>query len=291
MPKLRAIRQQLMMGSLAAIADQATAELSTDDVIGWCALPAGSVLEDVSVNVHLIGTTDVNMNNPTTVGMHGFIIPVNDDDQEVDPNVFWDKFVPKVQEVSADMIDLDTDVADTEAADSFTEIDADSLFRVDGPKEVWKALEVLTCLSKDSIIRYEGANSTYRGCLLAQGKINKSYFIPDHSILMFAVSNHELPDDLDTYSGDQQQWVPFNDNDWSRLAHASLMLENAYEVAALSEADAGEPAEALDDLMRWLKQATMDVDDFIVSSAFNYTARFTYKVLFPDMVMRGTLVG
>lgn len=282
--RLRGFRKQLTVKNHTIIADQATDEVSKDTVLGWCPMPAGSTLLGIWMNIQAVSSTDLAADQATPISLNGFMVPYTDPDSAIaDPDQLWDVVVPKVQERDASMVDLDlVTTADTEAAEGYTEIRFDKMMDLQGPVELYRDQKIITIQSPGSFIPGGASTAVYRAAFTRRGKIEKNVNTPVPAVAMIALGTVELPDDLNLYTGALTQWAPLNEEDWMRLTWPQLALRNAFEVAALAEADAGEPAAALDQFTRWLKYTQMDLDDYIESRAWIIISQFTFDVLFPE---------
>ncbi len=274
---LRAFRKQFTDILTTVIADQTVDELQDDFVIGWCPLPAGSTLNAIHMEVQARATTVGGPNSSTPFGMTGYILAIPDpDDPEVNPNTLWDKVVPKVQELDSSMLDLDTGSADTDGVIGFTEIDLAGIIDVGGPKRIYEHKQVSTNVSPSSIM--DVVSGQYFPAMYKKGWIRRSYRVAVPSVVLFAVTSVELPDDLDSFTGVMQEWAPDTAKNWVHLGRMRNTLEKALDYAM---GDAGEIAN-LESVVRFLKQAYMQVDDQVASKAWYVTSQFTYDVTFPD---------
>lgn len=83
---------------------------NVDRVFAAIDIPAGCVLKSVNIKAHMTGASpSIEREIGTGYAVGAYQFPVEDPDSRVDPDVLWDRFVPKYTDV--DVVDLDTNTA------------------------------------------------------------------------------------------------------------------------------------------------------------------------------------
>ena len=121
----------------------------------------------------------------------------------------------------------------------------------------------------------------YRPGRTFKGVKGQAYRVRQPSVCMFALNNSEWPDDLDSFTGAQQEWAPDSGLNWARLGMARMMLRQALEFAI--GGGEGEQVD-LEGLVRFLKQAYQQTDGSVNTAGFRTFNRFTYDVSLPEDV-------
>lgn len=100
------------MRVLAKITSANSVAEDTDEVIIAFPLPSGTKINRVSGEVSIVGNAQISINSGAFYGLHGYILPVENPDAGVLPDVLWDEAVEKEQPMSAvvatEISDMDT---------------------------------------------------------------------------------------------------------------------------------------------------------------------------------------
>lgn len=283
------IRKQATVVNLGVLADVTTGdEGHKDSVIGWATLPSGARLNGIWYKIKALAMSDVAVEKAVTLGITAYIFPLTDPDtQDADPNTTWDRLVPKAQVMDTTMVDLDTAGAQDDATFAWTQLNFNEMFEIAMPKKLFDWHDLVTVLDPPSFL--PGTTDKYRPAIMKSGRIKSKYFSRTPSVVMFAASNTEWPDDLNVFTGALQEWSPDTAEKWAMLQYPELLIEEAYK-AGVGMTTSDTTVQLLL-LVEWLKQVYSDNTDQVNSQSMNFFSRFTYDVTFKDFGVKQPVTG
>lgn len=261
----------------------------SDQVVSHVALPEDSKLNHVWMDVQGVGpAAGVSPILGFPYGMSGYIIGIDDPDTPDSVDDVWDRFVPKDIDLATNVgVEEDTLIGSEVSAPNYElgQVDPNTLFNVDSQvKEIFMRREFLTAARA----RMSAVSGTTLWVPTFEFKteISRRYYVPTHSIAVFAVS---IPlGDETTATVDQTPTRP----QWQSLRFIELALENAFVVLlGMEEAAADEPYTQLAALIHDFIEPVVfeETAGAISNTNFNVWSRITYDVTVPGKLGQYTL--
>lgn len=245
-------------------------------------IPAGCILKKVDLQGEIIGQAAANeRENALAYAMAGYIIPVEDPDTRVTPDVLWDRFVPKYTEV--DLIDLDTTTAVTTPFYEPGEGSFEDLYDMGNtPLKVWSRKKRLNFADPGSLgLRFQPAETPFESqwipCDRFRMRINKGIKVKRPSVLSVAIASP-------AYDRTQTVENQLTEQTWGQIQYAEATLERALmNQLALTEATAETPWEEASVILR--QYLSPDVHErtaaTFLTEQFNVFGFCTYTVNVP----------
>jgi len=264
---------------------------NTDKVVSGYPLPQDGVLNNVHLEVHMIGPEGETWQTMSMYGMSGFVIPVLDPDGGDTFDQIWDAQIPKDVAMTAGGFDIDTDATDTEPEWEIGTPDVSAIMDLvaGNPTEIFRRRKFLTV-----------ANSGVERAIIDAGadlKLATDFFktdirrrvrVPAPSVVLFGVSS---PDTLITST--QVDAIP-TEAEWSLLQYLEVALEQAFmSMVGLTEAGAESPYE---ESMAFIAQLVEDTVFEQTAASFVPTAWrvftiSTYDISVPGNIALGVLTS
>lgn len=251
----------------------------TDTVIASLALPSGSRLNDVSVDIRAHQVTAISLNSVTMCAIEAWIIPILDPDAATSVQTLWDTLVPK--DTDADVVDLDTGAADATPFFEPGEPDFSDMLEVGlRPERIYHANRLLSVVNDNFLVFQD--NQTPFDVLWLPGtsfriRIRKNFAVRQPSMLLVAFANPSLDDTTVTVQASPAE------AEWGQLKYIGHVLERAMlHVFGLFEAGAETPwEEATALLKKHLEPDVFEDSGGIFASA---SWRVTAKAMFDHSV-------
>lgn len=264
---------------------------NTDKVVSGYPLPQDGVLNNVGLEVHLIGPEGESWQTMSMYGMSGFVIPVLDPDGGATFDAIWDAQIPKDVAMSESGFDIDTGAADTNPEWEIGTPDVSAVMDLvaGNPLEIFRRRKYLTV-----------ANSGVERDIVAAGadqKMVTDFFktnvkrrvrVPAPAVVLFGVSSPET-----TITSTTVKSIPA-EAEWSLLQYLDIALEQAFmALVGLLEAAADEPyttsmafiAELIEDVV--FEQTAGS----FVPTAWRVFTISTYDISVPGNISLGTLTS
>ena len=168
----------------------------TDRVVLGMTLPSGSRLNNLSAEVHLMGSTRLTPRRVCMYGLEMWILPLLDPDAGSNFDTIWDQLVPKDTDVET--VDLDTGATDAAPFMEPGEPDFTGLLNVGlQPEKVWSRYRLLSMVSGSMHSAFDTQspyNLEWQPGELIRIKTRKRYFIEQPSVLVLGIAAPDLDD-------------------------------------------------------------------------------------------------
>lgn len=210
---------------------------ATDGVLFALPLPAGAKVNNVWMEVHIIGAGFQGFETISLYGMHGYVLPVLDPDAGTTPDAIWDAQVPKDAPMAADALDLDTAAADTRAVLELGDVSIAKLVGITtAPHRVFSRETMISLANKPTGYDRTGNNFVPTDIFRARVKSNVSVEVPSYYLIGLS-----SPDTLASASA----WPVINtDGEWAHLQYMEYALQQAWmSLVGLTETGAESPYE------------------------------------------------
>lgn len=212
----------------------------TDQVLVGYPLPTDGVLNNVHLEVHVIGPDGSNFQSMGMYGLDGHVIPVLDPDSGASFQTIWDQMIPKDKNFVAGDLDLDTVAADTTPVFEIGTPNLEGILNlVKGNTErIFKRRKYMS-LANGSFYTPDVSTTDARVSIdHFTTQVRKKVRVPSPSVVLFGMS---LPDTLQTTT--TEPTIPA-EAEWLLLMYMEVVLEQAFmSVAGLTEAGAESPYE------------------------------------------------
>ncbi len=251
----------------------------TDAVIAALALPSGSRINDISIDMRAHRTAAISLNSVTMFAVEGWIIPILDPDAATSVQTLWDTLVPKDTDVET--IDLDTGAADATPFFEPGEADFSQMMEVGlRPERIYSANRLLT-VAQDSFLTFQDNQTPFSVLWLPGGsmriRVRKNYAVRQPSMLLFAFANPSLDDTTVTDTSSPLE------AEWGQLKYIGHVLERALlHLFGVTEAGAETPWEEATALLKKHLEPDVLEDSGGVFDSASY--RVTTKAMFDHSV-------
>lgn len=212
----------------------------TDQVLVGYPLPTNGVLNNVHLEVHVIGPDGTNFQAMGMYGLDGFVIPVLDPDSGASFQTIWDQMVPKDKNFVTGDFDIDTEAADTTP---LFEIGTPNLSGIvnmaaGNVQRIFKRRKYMS-LANGAFYTPDTAGTDARVAVdHFTTQVRKSVRVPSPSVVLFGLS---LPDTLQTTT--TEPTIPA-EAEWLLLMYLEVVLEQAFmSLAGLTEPGSESPYE------------------------------------------------
>lgn len=212
-----------------------------DKVIASYPLPQDGVLNNVWLEIHVIGEEGVSFLKACMYGISGFVLPVPDPDAATPVDTLWDQLVPKDVLESSGAFDLDTGATDTTPEFEIGVPDISAIFDLQSmePREIFRRRKLITIAS--SAIGFEKVDSSvdlFTPVDLVKTQVRKNVRVGMPSMVLFGFSSPATTNTTATAIT-----IP-SETQWMLLQFLEVALENAFMwVAGLIETGAETPYE------------------------------------------------
>lgn len=209
-----------------------------DEVIAAVAIPGGSVLKNVWLDVSVVAATTIEVVDACMYGISAYILPVLDPDSTPAVNVMWDNQIPKDDALGSDVIDMDTGTADDDPEFEPGDPSIEELFNVSSrPERIFERVELIT-FGKQSAGFEAGTPDEYRPRDAFKARIRRNYRVAMPSMLLVGLS---APFTTGTAA---TSFVPATNQAWMQLKFLADTAKDAWKQAVgLTEAGAETPYE------------------------------------------------
>ncbi len=213
----------------------------SDEVVLAYPIPGGGTLNNVHMDVHVLGAEGVVITAMVAYGLSGFVVPLLDPDAVVTVDSLWDTLIPKDVALSAGAFDLDTAAADATPEYELGLPDLQGLFEMTShaPMEIFRRRRLITLAS--SSIGYttvDAGTDTFTPAEQFSLTVKRNVRVKTPSMALFGFSSP-----LADINVAVQENTP-TEVQWMMLRYLEQTLENAFmSLVGLTEAGAETPYE------------------------------------------------
>lgn len=229
-----------MFRTFPKVWSQVLCPVDTDKVLFAQPIPAGSILNNVFLNISILAEAAVLRTSAAMYGIHAYVIPIIDPDAGTTPDNLWDQMVPKDKVLSADMVDMDTALVDSDAIAEPGLINVEGMLNVGvHPQLIFSREKFITWADQKG--GYDRTADNWMPSDKIVTKMKRSVFVEFPSYFLLALSSP-----LTTFT--QTAWKIMNtDAEWTQLQYMEYTLEDAWKnIVGLIESGAETPyAEAM----------------------------------------------
>lgn len=188
-------------------------------------LPAHGVLNNVHLNIHVLGPEGVQFNQVVMYGLSGFVLPVPDPDSGIAVDTLWDNLVPKDIDSAQGVFDLDTGATDATPEFEMGEPDWSGIFDVAAmePLEIFRRRKMLSTLN--GMVNYEAvpaAADLWVPGDLVKTHVGRKVRVGTPSMVLFGLSSPSLDETNQT-----TPTVP-SETEWILLQYLEIALDQAF---------------------------------------------------------------
>ena len=182
------------MGS-QIISRQLTSRLVTsnsDRVIAYVPMPPGTKLNNVWLDVSVLPTVQMGINEACLYGLSGFVVDVDDPDTAEAYDLVWDKMIHKDIAEAYNILSIDTNTADTGPEYEPGQLDLMQIFgdNLIGNMQIYQKREMLTYPKKP--LGYDPSNDTYFASDAFKVHVRNGPTVRSPSIAMFGFSSPDI---------------------------------------------------------------------------------------------------
>ncbi len=253
------------------------APTAVDTVINGVAIPGGSTLKHIWMDISLIAQAAIALDEAVMYGLTAYILPVLDPDDPGSAANIWDTQVPKDEalDTTADVIDLDS----TTTADPTPEIEPgdpslEELFNVGSrPKRIFEKVEIIT-FGKQSAGFSAGTPDTFVPRDAFKAEVKTPYQVDMPSMLLFGLSAPATTQD------DTGIFIPNTNEEWLQLKYLADTAKDAWKHAVgLIEPGAETPYVEAGILMNdYLERFIEERDDTWIPAAYDVFSDIRYQI-------------
>lgn len=259
-------------------------ETGTDAVLFGYPIPAGGQLNNVHMEIHVIGPEGTTYQGAVAYGLTGFVVPVPDPDEGATFDVLWDRLIPKDVPEAAAVFDLDSGAQDTSAEWEIAEPDWSGVFNMvaNAPLEIFRRRKFMTLAT--SSIGYEkvsAAADKYTPTDFFRSKVGRRVKVKSPSVVLFGASSPNLA------SGSTGQESAPSEVQWTLLQYLEMTLEQAFmHLVGLTEAGAETPYEESGQFIAsLLEKSYMEAGPgAFIDSTFRFFSNVTFDISVPGRV-------
>lgn len=266
-------------------------EAGTDSVLFGYPIPAGGKLNNVHLEVHVIGPEGVTYQGAVAYGLTGFVVPVPDPDEGATFDVLWDRLIPKDVPEAAAVFDLDSGAQDITAEWEIAEPDWSGVFNMtaNAPLEIFRRRKFLTLAT--SSIGYEkvdAAADKYTPTDFFKTKVGKRVRVKSPSVVLFGASSPNLA------SGSTGQESAPSEIQWTLLQYLETTLTQAFmNLIGLTEAGSETPWEESSQFIASLiEKSHMEAGpSAFIDSTFRFYSNVTFDISVPGEIGKMALTS
>ncbi len=222
-----------------------TLAAGTDRVMFGLTLPAGSRLNAVHAEIHIMATP-INEDEISMYAVEGWILPLVDPDgaSAATFDAHWDNMVPKDTDVQT--LDLDFGTSDTAPFFEPGEMDFGELFPVGlRPRRIHQHSKMLSAASTKSFHRTEVPADKFFPNAMHNIHIRKRFPVRNPSLLLVGFANPMMDDTTVTVES------PLTEAEIPQVQYIEQVLERALmDLLGITEATAETPWEEATDLLQ-----------------------------------------
>lgn len=261
-----------------------------DLVICGAPIPPGGKLNNVWLDIHIIGPEATSILQAVLYGIGGYVMPLPDGDAATNFDVLWDNLVPKDVDEGAGVLDLDTTATDTTPEFEIGEIDWNAVFEMTAlqPVEIFKRRKMIT-LATTSVgyNQVSGAlNDLYTPVDHVNTHLKRSVKVGSPSLVLFGFSS---PDTLQSVA---TQFTAPTEQQWVMLTYMEMALEDAFkQLIGLVETGAETPYEEMSAFIAAILEPSIFEQDggSFVGVTYNVFTRAVFDVSVPGRMLHSTL--
>lgn len=261
-----------------------------DDVVVGFAIPARGSLNNVHLDVHVIGEEGSAFGSMSMYGFDGFVVPVLDPDAVVTHQTIWDNQIPKDVNFAAGALDLDTAAADTTPFFEIGTPNIEGLIDMSGTavQRIFKRRKWLSLASGSLYTGNTGAVDVRVAVDHFSTQVRQKVRVKAPSVALFAFA---VPDTLATTA--TEPVIP-TEPQWLLLMYLEVVLEQMFmSLAGLTETGAESPyEESLAFIASLVEDSVFEetAGSFIATTFQVYTIA-TFDISVPGQVNVGSLTG
>lgn len=221
--------------------NQITTTAGEDEVLFGISLPAESVVNNVSANIHMVGLNSFSPSECGWYAIEGWILPVLDPDSVSTYHVHWNRLVPK--DTDTQTFDMDTGAQDTSSF--FEPGEADWSQMLDAglrPRRIYQKIELLSYATSPKP-HTESDVTKWTPTAAFKVRIGRRMFVKQPSVMVFAIASPAVDDVTTT------EETALAENEWSRVGYLEHVVEQA-QMDLLGLADGGTAIAAATDLIQ-----------------------------------------
>lgn len=262
----------------------------TDQVLVGYPIPTDGVLNNVHLEVHVIGPDGSNFQSMGMYGIDGFVIPALDPDSGQTYQSIWDAQVPKDKNFVAGDLDLDTIAADTTPLFEIGTPNLSGIINMAAGniQRIFKRRKWMS-LANGSFYTPDTAGTDARVAIdHFTTQVRKNVRVPGPSVVLFGMS---LPDTLQTTT--TEPTIPA-EAEWLLLMYLEVVLEQAFmSLAGLTETGAESPyEESMAFIAELVEESVFEATagSFVGNTYVVYTIA-TFDISVPGKVAVGAVSG
>lgn len=270
---------------------QSTIAAGTDQVIAEFPIPAGGRLNNINLEVHVLGPDERTADFMQIYGIAGFVVPILDPDAQVSLDTIWDQLIPKDLDAGSGVFDIDTGATDATPEYELGELDLSAVFELTsiGPREIFRRQKRLSmAVNPAGYAQIDSVPDKYKPNDYFTTKISKGVSVSAPSYVLIGFSSPDLTQTTATFP------VTISEKEWIQYQYLEQAVENMLMfVAGLVEAGSETPYTEASDLVAKLLEADVFEEDagFFDPVTFTVFCFATFDVTVPDRMQLGTLTG
>lgn len=214
-----------MLNIIGRKLSQITVPIGEDEVISAYPIPQNGRLNQVNLDIRLIGGVGValGMEKVVLYGIDGYVVPVTDPDATLPYDTAWDRFVPKDDAVGVSL-NLDTLVPDTSPVYEEGHVDINAMFDMVGlaPREIFRRRRMLSFADMGPTVGSQAVDTWTPGESF-QTVVKQRVRVNQPSYVLFGLSSPALT------ATSTSIWVPpVGAQQWAILQYMEKFLEDAF---------------------------------------------------------------
>lgn len=261
----------------------------TDQVVAEYPLPSGGKLNNVDLEVHVIGIEETSIRTLNAYGLTGFVVPVVDPDAATSVQTIWDTLIPKDLDAGSGVFDLDTLAVDTTPEYELGELDLSAVFELVGlkPREIFRRRKRISVASNSTGFENQAAaTDDFTPVDFFTTKVRGNVSVQRPSMVLFGVSSPDMTQTTAT--------VPTapSETQWMLLQYLEQAVENMLMfVAGLIETGAETPYEESSAFVAQLLEATLfeEVATGFNPQSWDVFTFATFDISVPGRMQLGTI--
>lgn len=256
----------------------------SDEVFGWCPLPAGGVFKGANVSIAVIGEESSSIKGAMIYGLSGYIVPVLDPNtRDATPEITWNLQVPKDEAIAEASLDFDYQTtANVSPAVQVGAINQEEVFQaMAGATKLFKTERIVT-FADTNRGWIAGTPDVYNPAERLSFRVKKQVRVKVPSVILFALSA-PTPGVPGVFTGDVSGWIPGNAAAWLGLRYIGSAIEQSMPfVAGSVEAGAHEPYEQMaEGVARVLEQAFEDTTGAFLTQDIQHFSSCMFDIEVP----------
>lgn len=224
----------------------------SDEVMFGVPIPAGGSLNNIWLNMKLVGPEETGVRTANIYGVSGFVIPIPDPDTQITYQTVWDRFIPKdvAGGSTQGFFDIDTVASDTTPEFEPGLVDWSGVFDLTAldPVEIFRRRKLITLA--DSAVGYQqkdSASDLFVPTDRFSSHIGRRVKVNMPSVCLIAVSSPQ------TTTTQTTEFQTPTEGQWSIMQHMERVLEDmVYFGIGFVEAGAETPYDLASDFLESL---------------------------------------